>query len=629
MIQSYPLDDVIRKVSEPIKEPSSAQKLVTIDKKTGKSLEKAFFKQFLKDTEYYLVSSRTQADYKFIYNDRVFGTGSFSLVIETQVSCDIENAEKIAEALCLETHPGVKLEQEITKYVGEFIRKHREEFLNNFPQAITKLTSFIVENVQKKILLAIDVQISLDGSKLKPYIIETQHFLILVKDCNEELDLKLRAELIVDPKNKIKAISNYEKRNGLNELVKESIKNYLHSNVSLQEFSYGLKTIVYEKIKNDLNSVLANYGFQVRVLSIGTNSVPPVEFFEIESDIKYKLQDYSEAITVKNRLQLKPSDIAIYKLADSPSLESWSKKQLSVIIPQVLFQKHYTDILYDFEKIAEEIKEQLEVESEKIGYRVDHIISVAELREKELTREFILTEEEGTFATKDARVKVKLNTIVRAKIERLELIKDYLSKKVDVAELKKYMNDSIRDTISEFLHDVEPERYYLRFDTKDEKNYQKEDKTVTEELKYRIQNKLSQEFHATVISVVIKYLDTEVSQRYEELYEEGSPFEIEIESLQDAGEIIKFRGHLQVTGVDKFNWATFQSRKATLEDIKQYFLDSLKPKLKTFRTSSLAITDADELIAMQDFVNKCANQALVEQYLVGRQEQVKSSQGKH
>jgi ribosomal protein S1 len=175
------------------------------------------------------------------------------------------------------------------------------------------------------------------------------------------------------------------------------------------------------------------------------------------------------------------------------------------------------------------------------------------------------------------------------------------------------MGDSIRDTISEFLHEVEPERYYLRFDTKDE-SYPEEDRTVAEELKYRIQNKLSQEFHATVISVVIKYLDTEISQRYEKLYEKGSPFEIEIESLQDAGEIINFRGYLQVTGVDKFNWATFQSRKATHEEIKQYFLDSLKPILKTFKTSTLAITDADELVEMQNFVNKCANQALVEQF---------------
>ncbi|MFM7682792.1 MAG: hypothetical protein ACKO7P_08605, partial [Bacteroidota bacterium] len=113
---------------------------------------------------------------------------------------------------------------------------------------------------------------------------------------------------------------------------------------------------------------------------------------------------------------------------------------------------------------------------------------------------------------------------------------------------------------------------------------------------------------------VIKYLDTEVSQRYEKLYEKGCPFEIEIASLQDAGEIINFRGYLQVVGVDKFNWATFQSRKATLEEIKQYFLDSLKPRLKTFATSTLAITDADEFVKIQDFVNNFANQVLVEQF---------------
>lgn len=625
MRQFYPLDKVIKKVPEPVKNLSSGQKLVSIDTKTGKALQNKSFLgigNWLKDAEYYLVSTGTQADDKFIYNDKVFGAGSFSLVIEYQVSCEIENAdenaEKVAEALCLDTHPGAKLEQKIEQYVKDFIRKNRYEFLNNFPQEIEKLKQLIIDKVKTEIFLTIDVQISLDQSKLNPFFIESQHFPVLVKDCNEELDLELRAELIVDPKNKIKAISNYDKRSCLSDLVKEEIKHHLLSNVSLQEFYYELKTSVYQKLKRHLDSILAEQGLQIRFLSIDTNSSFPEEFFEIEHDVKYQLQDYSEEITIKNRLQLKSYNISYYKIAGSPSLISWSQKQLSLIIRQVLFQKKYTDILYAFAAIANDIRTKIENEAEKIGYQVDHIISVAELKETLLTREFSLEEEEGTFATKDAKVKVKLNTIIKVKIEKLELIQEYLNKKVDVEEFKGYMKAAIHDIISDFLHTVEPERYYLRFDTKDE-SYPEEEKTVAEELKSRIGDELSQKFHATVISVVIKYLDTEVSKRYEKLSKGSCPFEIEVESWQvrykqDEGEKITFKGDLQVVGVDRGSWSIFQTREASLEEIKQYFLRSLKPKLKTFTTSSLAITDADELKEMQDFVNNCANQALTEQY---------------
>lgn len=175
------------------------------------------------------------------------------------------------------------------------------------------------------------------------------------------------------------------------------------------------------------------------------------------------------------------------------------------------------------------------------------------------------------------------------------------------------MKTAIHDTISDFLRVVEPDRYYLRFDTKDEA-YPDENKTVAQELESRIKDKLNQEFHASITNVFIQYLDTEVSKRYESLYQKGCPFEIEIKSWQDQGETIKFTGDLQVVGVDRFSWSIFQSRHATLEEIKQYFLRSLKPKLKTFRSSSLAITDVDELAEIENFVNKCANQALIEQY---------------
>jgi hypothetical protein len=616
MNQHYPLDRIIKQISEPTKNLSSGQKIVTIDKKTAKAMQgKSFFSigNLLKDTEYYLISSNTQAEHSFTYNDKVFGAGSFSLVIEYQVSIEMKNAEKVAEVLCIENHPGIVLEQNIEKCLRDYIRRNSESFSSDFPQGIKDIKRFVIEKIQSELSLIIDVQISLDASKLEPYLVESQHILVLVKDCNEELDLKIKAELIVDPKNKVKAISNYERRKSLSAIVKEEIKNYLLKDIFLQEFYYKLKTTVCQKLKIHLDSVLVSYGFQLKLLQLDTSSLIPQEFFEVEYDIKCQLQDYYEPIMVRNRLQLKSCDVSLFKIASSPPLLKWSQEQLTVITRQVLFQKKYEDILYHFEIIADSIKNQIQRKALNIGYQVDHIISTAELKEKELTKEFSLEQDESIFTIKDAKVKVKLNIIVRAKIEKLENIRGLLNSGIGVDEFKAFMRDAINDTIREFLDTVEPERYYLRFDTKD-RNHSQEERTIAEELKFRVFNRLNKDFHATVVSVVIKYLDTEVSIRYENLYRESCQFEMEIESWKDSSEAVKFRGDLQIVGVDENSWSIFQSRDADLEKIKSYFLRSVTPKLKTFASSTLTIEEASELANIQAFIDRCANEALTEQY---------------
>jgi len=606
MRQFYPLDKVIKKVSEPVKNLSSGQKLVSIDK-TGKALQNKSLLgmsvgNWFKDAEYYLVSSGTQADDKFIYSDKVFGAGSFSLVIEYQVSCEIENAEKVAEALCLDTHPGAKLEQKIEKYVKDFIRKNREEFLNNFPQGIKDLRNSLIDKIEADISLTIDVQISLDESKLNPFLIESQHFPVLVKDCTEELDLELRAELIVDPKNKIKAISNYDKRSGLSDSVKEEIKHYLLSKVSLQEFYYELKTSVYQKLKIHLDSILAEQGLQLRSLSIDTNEIAPPKLSQIEESVICKLQEYSEPVVIRNRLQMIPNDVSKYRIAGSPSLTNWVKSQLEVIISKELFAQSI-DVLFDFEtkEPYKKIKQQMILEAEKIGYDVNQLVSIAELKFDPLTKDFVLTDE-GTFAIKSSngKLEVKLNIIVTAKIEKLENIKSYLKREISIDEFQGLIKTKIHNTVSQYLHKIEPHRYYLRFDFEDVEDKQQSEPriTVEEELKEKIKEDLKTHFSATVGDIVLQRLDTEVSKLSKNLYQKGCNFELEITSNLDYGEPVKFTAYIQVGGVASDCWYVFQNRLPNLDDIKYFVVNTLQQKLsETYSTDELISIDNTSLEA--------------------------------
>ena len=81
------------------------------------------------------------------------------------------------------------------------------------------------------------------------------------------------------------------------------------------------------------------------------------------------------------------------------------------------------------------------------------------------------------FYTKDPRVYVCLNVDVNAKITNLIEIKDYLSQEMGI---KKLMEESITSTVREYLNQIEPDRFYMRFFQYSEEMNEK--RSVEEEL---------------------------------------------------------------------------------------------------------------------------------------------------
>jgi hypothetical protein len=614
MQQSYPLDKAIKKVSKSFTNLPPNQKSVTINKETRKVHRQNFLGGlFPANVEYYLITSDTEVGDSFTYNHKIIDVGSFSLIVEYEVSIKIENAEKVAEALCLETHPGVRLEQHIRKHIKDSIRKNPEEFLKNFPQWLIGFRKSLADKIETDTFLTIeDIQISLDESKLKPFLIESQHLPVLVKDYNEELDLELRLELVV--RNKIKAISNYEKRSSLSNFVKDEIKNYLFCNISLESFYYDLKTKDFiKKLKTHLDSVLVTQGLQIQSLSVDTTEISPLRLSEIEESVICKVQQYPEPVTIKNRLQMIPSDVSKYRTAGSPPLKEWVKEQLETIIPQELFNRSI-DILFDFEDpkspAPKRIKELMELEAEKIGYSINQLISIVELKFDSLTKDFVLTDE-GIFSLRSSsgRLEVKLNVIVQMKIEKLETIKSYLTRDISIEEFKGLVKSKIHGAVSQYLHKVEPDRYYLRFDFEDDQ--QSSIETVEKELKDTIEKSL-EHFGASVSDIVLERLDTEISERFKCLYQKGVEFKLDFKAILDLGETVEFAGYLQVSSVAPVNWHAFQYRLPDLSIIEKFALNTIRQKLEEhYTTDDLRSMDNTQL---QEKVTQWAKESIIEQF---------------
>lgn len=613
MSQANFLDTVIRKADAATKANSSTEKVVIINRKTGEVIPKK--RLFGGNLAFYLVSN-TNDDSNIAErqalpcNVKDFDNRELCIFVTYWASCEPENEDKVAKSLCSDNLPGDELDKKIKKWIAKFTRNDAAGFIDNYFTLKSELIKFVKANVQQEVGLNLEMKLSLDKEdQLKPFPIEPIQFSVHVCDCDDELYLQLRTELILDEQNKVKAILNYGRDILLVNLVKIAVKKYLIKNITLHQFCYELKNTVRHELVKHLNRILSDYGRQVRYLSLDSDSVSPgKELLDDRSyDIECTVQGYPEPILVQNRLYMQPQDIGKYRAAQSPNLETWVNGKLESIVKPLMLPKKYIDILLNFEPIAKTIKAKINEAANAIGYQVTHIVSAPNLEPLKLQENFII-EKEDTFATKDARVNVKLSISVTIKIQNLVDIENYLNRQLDVKEL---MKEAIYNATRDYLNKIEPERFYMRFSNYDEQIGEKQ--SVEQELADKIQKVLEESFAGQVSSIVPKYLDTDIAKCFQDLQRQISSFEFEVLSLK-GGEPVKFQGDFQIQDVEKYSWYIFQSRQPKITDIRQSIEKSLKAKLNIINNEVLQYEELNDLLAIEDAINKLAADSVVKQF---------------
>ena len=429
-----------------------------------------------------------------------------------------------------------------------------------------------------------------------------------VSDSDESLDLTIQTKLsIVD---QVKAIS-YSNNSGtiqLTNLLKEEIKKYLQSNITISQFCYELKDKVRDALVAHLNQVLADKGRKIDRLNldsmIDNSSLTPKQLVRVECEVECEVQKYSDPIYVENIILMLPLKTAIYKPNEAYKLEAWVESKLEQIIKPLLLEKKYIDVLLGYEDIAEKIKNQMTEEAKAIGYELNQIVSVPNLEHLELKEDFDLEVETTEFLTNDANVKVKLGISATAKITDFIKIQDYLKPKVEVKEI---IEEAISRTISQCLTNISPERYYIRFyQAGINEEGEVEQQSVEEELIEAIKLELEKRFSAEVNRVTIHIYDTEIAKHFKELYGQIGHFEVELSSLTGTERPVKYKGDFQIESVDPNSWYKFQSRKPKIEDISQSIIRSLEAKLTAFSQDDLTYTDLDYLSNIEFLINKWA-----------------------
>jgi hypothetical protein len=588
MSQVYALDHVIRRVTPDYTTFDPAERIVILDAKRRSIVPKKPLFTFA-DLRYYVVQTSNNAK-NFAtgqINDFKLQDLSYSLVVTLayEVRCKPGNEMRAAVALFDEAaSPGEMLERAIAEWLFDLRKMGIPELVQAYLRDKTAIEAKLEAKALSETGLDLNVRIVLNAEQsLNPITVTKDHLRVRMRDYQaEHQQVSFRMTLDVDDRRRANAILAYGVNSTLHEVVPREVVRFFLEEVTMETFCTNLNTgEVREALARHLDPVLAPYGRRVGGVRLEGDAPPLNFFFQKVVNVPCRLHEYPEEVVILNEVQMILHDISRYKSASAPDLTEWLQKKLNRVIPQLLFGVKYIDVLIRFANFEQEIKKILSTEATAIGYEIKQLITVPDLEPIRL-REPTLLNASGTFELRLPNFHVSLQSIVTMRIPRLETVEEYLNRLQNVPKL---MEDAVVSLTRQYLHGVEPERFYMRFGFSEVEG----ELPVEQELVGKIRERLKTDFGAEVIDVVVKVGDTDIIKRLRDLQNQICPFEVDLASLHPS-ETIVVQGNFQVEGVDSDGWSRFQQLTIGMTDIARLLaqhiyaqLQSAKPELIQFR----------------------------------------------
>lgn len=640
MVADHPLDAVIQRAPTRHKpdKHSKSEVLVIVDCNKREALERKPL--WGGEVKYFLVRNTLDGQNPAQCEPEAFpitdieGDRSVTVKLKCWVSCSPKSEKDVAVALCdPNDRPSAVFERLLKRWSMEFVRaKGESRFLDGYFESQDDEPKSMRERLQDQLQskafdeagLNLQVKVSLEGEVgiHKAVEVSTQKFLVSVKDYNERQDLEVSCELELDEQRKINAVIHHRKsKNGqLAEKVMEVAKKYFARDVSLDQFSGDLNGYdLLEGLSDRLNKALAAEGRRVGRIFLKSGAArkggaeddkSPLQFGPYTVEVAVSVQEYPDQVVIRNKLLLSRRSLSRYKAGGAPPLDKWVEEKLNRIIPEVLFDAKYIDLLLNFDARKVVIEERLREAAAVIGYDVKQLISIPDLPPLKWLDPFPVKVEED-FETRQPRSYVKLSIVATARFKTLaeKKIRDYLNRRQDVQKL---MRDDIFQLTSQYLHGIEPEHFYNYFYFKDDPKGP-DDKTVEMALHDSIKGMLEKKYGAEVIEVIPKMDETYVIINLMILREKPCNFSVSV-TPSDGGALITFRGKFSVEGVNPGSWHVFLSRRFTVEDVREHLEDDVRAKLGTMTEAQLLYKGPESLKEMEKTIDQIAALSIVKMF---------------
>jgi hypothetical protein len=606
------LNQVVERVNEKRK-LGSHQTLFSIDYKTGE-IVKSWFSKLGKNIRNYIVSNATIARNSAkgetgtvlisdFANDRELG-----IIVRYSVQCPAGNEEKLVCSLYKEDTPEQALINIIENSVLNYTNSREAEFIDDFASEKDKLKSSIKEHVESETGLKTQFKIylkyedKLDTFKIRDKSIPIQ----LSKEVEEHsIIFNLDSEPDRDISRIVYAVIAYPNLHLLKNKIIRFIQAFFKSEVSFQSFYDGFRDIEpNEKFEKELNELLYNEGrlhgkWKIEPRIKGGKAK---EFEPKSINIPCTPHEARESILIKNELQMILEDAGKLKSSGVSDLDQWIEENLKRIIEEEVFGMKYLDFLLRFGPKEEKIRERMKLNSELIGYKVKHLISSPDMKEEVYLKPALYEfNNYKSFPTKENGLDVNLAVSATFFIPDLNKVENWLNKNTN---LKSVIEESIKSVLEQNLHRETPETVYMRFPL------------LEPQLSKAVKVHLENEYHAEVLGdIVIKTMPTPIGSFVQEIIDATRDFIVKIPPLGERTQEVTFHGKFTITSIDENGWSRIKKMDFTVDEVKDFYVDSLKTTLGTLPGDEYLIYANPELQQnLEKLANERVDKAVTERY---------------
>jgi hypothetical protein len=639
MSQNHPLDNIVRVVDSKYEITRPEERVVVIDpdskqatdirelhKKTPVGSRRLF--GLLGTRRHVLVinnsDSRKEVEVNLptLYLRDFARQWSLGIQVQYQASCSPGNEMKVAEVLGSEAHPGTALDDLIARWLKDYAGPQPGALIENFYEKKYDLAGNLTARALSEVGLSLQVRLKIESEReaLAPIRVGDLRFRVKLKDYDIEQDLKVDAEIEVDPDRKIYAVlyhaflyeshgTKIKEPARLEELLKTETREFF-TETTLHSFNSELRTSgLRDQLVQRLNDRLRRYGRRIKSLTLDHKS--EIEglsqaFFETQEIVNFdEIQEYEGSVPIMNKVQMTLHNYGLYKSAGCPNLNAWIKKNLPEVVKHVLFGKRYIDLLIGFDRPAGEIKLQLSARAEAIGYSIKQLITLPALPPYEWLDNFKVNVENQQYETNTSKFVVGLGIYVTVRIRRLEDIETYLNRRQHIPQL---MEEALITEARQLLHTIDPERFYMRFGYSESG-----EETVEDLLRKQISERLEKSFAAEVISIVFKMTDTAITDRWASLETAEGKLKIELPSFSDVEEVT-YLGRVRVEAIHETGWHKFRRTSPTMESLCERLEEHVLAKLGTFSNADTVYTNFRGHEQIEQIVEGLAKKFAVEEF---------------
>ena len=560
-----PIDAIIRLV-EPSEKPSEPGDVhLLVDPAVPRVLPNTLINRVGRRHHYIVNTEKRMTRGGLVVTLDSLTTGQLTLRVAYEAKVARQGAELLAKAVAKAATPQEAVDHLLEQFIQSF---GPERLVGNYEQESRALELELLRVARETLGLELKLLLNPGLTELSPVPLPVTMLSVRTRDSSLQLAVSFECVLEVDPSQRIVAHARAGQLDQLKAALLREADSFLRTQLSLHQLYAGLHDYVPQRFLESTAGLAAAYGRTVVGLIFRCDFAAQHAAFrnirpQVDGHSKFEYQNprYPGPIQVDASYNLRLVDVAKLLDSDVTNVESWLQRRIEQASRDVLFNVSHEELCGRFAQSKSDLAARVKQAVERIGYQLQHFITVTDHQLDELLRGRELVTKVDFVLKSDDVVKSSLRVFVKVQIGDFSKVIEKVKHNETVALEMQHL---IERTVAFELRQVKPEDFYKYFDNArpvepgaEGQAAGREPRSVREQLEQAIRSRLSKEYGARVSHIEFRDIDSDLKRLWLQLT--GRTTFVKFAVQPGNVDPIHFTMELKVVAVHEHSWHAFQS----------------------------------------------------------------------